>query len=128
MTDNKAKTIDKPLTPVQTWLEKEKAKIEARGSDGNRVYSQQKPIYDGKPTPDELVAAMLRDHRFKKIMLANAEQIFWAIPAEVKIQLFREAAKSMLEGYKIKDVKQIYRLLGKTQRIDKEQNKKTKGR
>jgi hypothetical protein len=123
MTDNKTKMIDKPLAPAQSWLAREKQKIDARGSYMNRVYTQPKPVYDGRPTPDELVAAMLRDHRFKRIMLANAEQIFLSIPPDVKLQLFREAAKEMFNKYKIKDVKQIYLLLGKEQRLDKQKQK-----
>lgn len=61
---------------------------------------------------DNVVYAMLRDYRFKRIMLANAERVFDTIPTAVKIELFKDAAKELLKSYKIKDVKQIYGLLG----------------
>jgi hypothetical protein len=76
-------------------------------------------------TPSELATTMLRDFRFKKIMLASAEQVFWSIPPEVKLQLFKEAAKDMLNSYQIRDVKELYSMLGKEVRA-REDKIKTK--
>lgn len=107
------------LTAAQEWLQAEQAKANDRNSMGYHTYARpavQLPG-EGKPTADELVAAMLRDYRFKKVMLANAELVFSGIPPEVKLQLFREAASELLKSYKIKDVKQIYRLLGMSERL-----------
>lgn len=108
---------------IERWLKAESDKEKERGSYMQKVYSQYKPQGDIKPTPEELVSAMLRDHRFKKIMLSNAEQMFWNIPPEVRLQLFRDAARDMLNSYKIRDVKELYNKIGKElkkERCDKD--------
>jgi hypothetical protein len=98
------------MTPAEAWIKQES---EQGRKPLSPFWAMQVLPKDGQPTAEELVAAMLKDFRFKRIMLANAEHIFDSVPAEVKVQLFREAIRDLMNHYKVSDMKAIYRMLGR---------------